>query len=373
MKCFKILKISIFFLSFLLTVSIALADGLPDEWTEINPVGFEFNGLTPACSDAPGTTDDEFTFFVKGGKKNNIVVFFQGGGACWDYMNCVAAPTYTREQAEELSQFSDDMEGYGLFDQTEKANPFKDWGFVYIPYCTGDLFWGANDANYYGTTIKHRGFVNFQAVLNYLENNTNYPGKIFVTGSSAGSYGATIAFPYIKQSFKWSNVYLLGDAGAGVMGGTFPTQGIYNWNVQLPDWIFPDGYDPDMTMNEIYSLMAAEYPLSRLAQYSTAFDGTQIFFYNVMLNVDNPYVWNDITPEVAGTWHYTMKNYAQYTAATSPNYRYYIGAGFVHTIMMSPKFYTEESAGGTSFTGWVRQMMKSPKKWKSVGDENFLP
>jgi len=373
MKRFKILKIGIIFLSFLLSVSIALAGGLPDEWTEISPAGFSFNGLTPACSGAPGTTDDEFSFFVKGGKKNNIVVFFQGGGACWDYVNCVAAPTYTQQQQEVLEMFSDDMEGYGLFDQTEKNNPFKDWGFVYIPYCTGDLFWGANDANYYGTTIKHRGFVNFQAVLNYLENNTNYPGKIFVTGSSAGSYGATIAFPYIKQSFKWSNVYLLGDAGAGVLGGTFPTEGINNWNVQMPDWLFPGGYNPSLTMPVVYSAIAAEYPWSRLAQYTTAFDGTQIFFYNVMLNIDNPYVWYDITPEVAGTWHYTMKNYSQYTAATSPNYRYYIGAGTVHTIMMSPKFYTEDTAGGEPFVDWVRQMMKSPKKWKSVGDENFLP
>jgi hypothetical protein len=96
------------------------------------------------------------------------------------------------------------MEGRGIFDQTRKDNPFKDWGYVYIPYCTGDLFWGANDQDYLVgfdpatgpvyQTIKHRGFVNFQAVLNYLENNTNYPGKIFVTGSSAGSYGATLAF-----------------------------------------------------------------------------------------------------------------------------------------------------------------------------------
>lgn len=373
MKRFKILKIGIFFLSFLLTVSIALAGGLPDEWTEINPVGFEFNGLTPACSSAPGTPDDEFTFFVKGGKKNNILVFFQGGGACWDYMNCVASPTYTQYQSEELWMFSDAMEGRGIFDQTRKDNPFKGWGFVYIPYCTGDLFWGANDANYYGVDIKHRGFVNFQAVLNYLENNTNYPGKIFVTGSSAGSYGATLAFPYIKQSFKWSNVYLLGDAGAGVLGGTFPTQGIYNWNVQMPDWIFPGGYNPGLIMPVVYTAIAAEYPWSRLAQYTTAFDGTQIFFYNVMLNIDNPYVWNDITAPLIGAWHYTMKNFALGTAAASPNYRYYVASGSVHTIMMSPKFYTEESAGGTSFVDWIKKMIKTPNKWKSVGDENFLP
>ncbi|MBC2716993.1 MAG: hypothetical protein HF978_16945 [Desulfobacteraceae bacterium] len=376
MKRFKFLKIGIFILSSLLIVSIALAGSLPDEWTEINPAGFEYNGLTPACSCAPGTPDDEFTFFVKGGKKKNLVIFFQGGGGCWDYMNCVAAPTYNQYQFEELWMFSDDMEGQGIFDQTRKDNPFKDWGFVYIPYCTGDLFWGANDANYYGTEIKHRGFVNFQAVLKYIEDHTNFPGKIFVTGASAGSYGATMAFPYIKQSFPWSNAYLLGDAGNGVMGGTFPTEGIDNWNVQMPDWIFPDGFNPTMTMEEIYTKIAAEYPCNQLAQYTTAFDGIQIFFYNVMLNIDNPYEWENITAPVIGAWHYTMKDFAYNTAAASPNYRYYIAAGTDHTILRSPKFYTEDSAEGVSFVEWVDRMIKTPRnprKWKSLECEDCLP
>ncbi len=376
MKRFKILKIGIFFLSFLLTVSIAIAGSLPDEWTEINPAGFEFNGLTPSCSCAPGTSDGEFTFFVKGGKKNNIVVFFQGGGACWDLMNCVYFPTYTQQQQEVLPMFTDDMAGYGLFDQTKKNNPFKDWGFVYIPYCTGDLFWGANDAQYGPFTIKHRGFVNFKAVLNYLENNTNYPGKIFVTGSSAGSYGATLAFPFIKQAFKWSNVYLLGDAGAGVMtGSTFPTQGILNWNVQMPDWIFPGGYNPSLTMPVVYSAIAAEYPLSRLAQYTTAFDQTQIFFYNVMLNITDPTLWYDPAKlgYAAYVWNPTMLYYSYSTAAASPNYRYYIGAGTVHTIMMDPKFFTESSADGVSFVDWVNKMINTPNKWNNAECTNCLP
>lgn len=382
MKRFKFFKISFFILSSLLIFSTALAGSLPKVWTEVDPEGFtyEVNGevFTPACSGAPGTPDDKFTFFVKGGKKNNLVIFFQGGGACWDVMNCIYAPTYTQYQSEELWMFSDDNEGKGIFDTTEEDNPFKDWGFVYIPYCTGDLFWGANDATYAYWTIKHRGFVNFQAVLKYLEDNTNYPGKIFVTGSSAGSYGATMAFPYVKQSFPWSNLYLLGDAGAGVMGGTFstgtgvdpetgePVGGIYNWNAQTPDWIFPDGYTQGMTLEDIYIGIAAEYPWNRLAQYTTAFDGTQIFFYNVMLNINNPNEWGNITPPLIYTWHSTMKNFAYNTAAASPNYRYYIAAGSVHTVMMSPKFYTEDSAGGVPLTEWISKMIQTPNKWENV-------
>jgi len=389
MKRFKFLKISFFILTSLLIVSSALADGLPDEWTEVNPAGFEYNGLTPACSNAPGTPDCDFTFFVKGGKKNNLVIFFQGGGGCWDYMNCVAAPTYTQYQSEELYMFSDDMEGRGIFDQTKgKDNPFQDWGFVYIPYCTGDLFWGANDASYspvpwpypwpnpYETEIKHRGFVNFQAVLDYLEKSEIDPGSIFVTGSSAGSYGAVMGFPYIKQAFPWANGYLLGDAGNGVMGGTFQNEGIYNWNVQMPDWIFPDGYTEDMTMEKVYTDIAAEYPWNKIAQYTTAWDWNQTFFYNVMLNIDNPGSWGN-WPLVWCDWNGQMLDSAYGTAAAAPNYRYYIAEGTDHTIMMSSKFYTEES-GGTSYAEWLKNMMQTSKKWKNqecvdCGDPTVCP
>jgi len=92
-----------------------------------------------------------------------------------------------------------------------------------------------------------------------------------------------------------------------------------------------------------------------------------------MLNIDNPYIWGDIAPEVIGTWHYTMKDYAYYTAAAAPNYRYYIGAGSVHSIMMSPKFYTEDTAGGELFVDWVNKMIKAPIIWENQECEDCLP
>jgi hypothetical protein len=402
MNRFKFFKIGIFTLASLFVVSTAFAGGLPDEWAEIDPAdyGFEYNGLTPACTNAPGTTSDKFTFFVKGGTKNKIVIFFQGGGACWASTNCLYFPTCTQQQGEVLDDFYDPAKTQGIFDLTNSDNPFKDWGFVYIPYCTGDLFWGAQDTEYPDSwfffggvpqTIQHRGFVNFQAVLRYLKDNVCWPRKIFVTGSSAGSYGATNAFPFIKQAYPLSRVYLLGDAGNGVLGGTFPTGtgvdengdpvgGIYNWNIQLPTWIpyFENGYDPTMTMEGVYTSLAAEYPWMKVAQYTTAYDGTQAGFLQVMLNIDDPGAWTP-TPRTMCEWNSTMIDYSYNTAAESPNYRYYIAAGLDHTILMSPKFYTEESAGGIPFYKWVEAMVRNPfgthspllqGKWKNLECED---
>jgi hypothetical protein len=405
MKRVGFLTIGILVLSSILHSATARAGGLPDVWTEIDPAdyGFKWEGLTPACTGAPGTSSDKFTFFVKGGKRDKLVIYFQGGGACWDPLTCGAyaslglAATCTLQQRETVSTFTEQNEGKGIFDTTQADNPFKDWGFVYIPYCTGDLLWGAQDTQYQGDplgwlaaqgmpsapfVIKHRGFVNFQAVLKYLKENVHLPKKIFVTGSSAGSYGATLSFPYIQEAYPFSQMYLLGDAGSGVTGGNFNTEGIVNWNAQMPDWIFPEANDPNLTMDEMYTRIAAEYPWSKLAQYTTAYDGTQILFFNVEKNINNPSAWRNVTQQVSDEWHQTMTTYAGNVAAESPNYRYYIAAGTSHTIMMTSKFYTEQSAGGVPFVTWVTSMVENPfgthcdgleGNWKNLECETCLP
>lgn len=343
---------------------------IPKIWTDIDPdeiyPDFQYLSLTPACAACPGC-NEKFTFFVKGGTVNKVVVYFQGGGACWESMNCLYLHTYY-EEVPPIDMF-DDTEGMGIFDTDNPENPFKDWYFVYIPYCTGDVHWGANDMEYEdyldlipfvdSWTIQHRGFVNFKVVLQWMEDNFTRPRKIFVTGSSAGAYGAILGFPHLKEAFPRSRVYILGDAGNGVTSDSFQTQYIYNWNIQLPDWIpgFQGGYSPEMTIDYVYKTIAAYYPLSKLAQFTTGWDWNQAFFYNVMVNIHNPLKWDDYE-EVWCEWHDQMIEYA-YTTAEATNYRYYIAAGDYHTIMMSPEFYTEDSAG-VPFTRWVKAMVRNP-------------
>lgn len=370
---------------------------IPDTWTEMFPEqlypDFEYEGLTPSCAACPGC-DPEYSFFVKGGKENKVVVYFEGGGACWDSKNCLYAPTYSRE-ATSIERFANTKDK-GIFDTENPKNPFKNWYFVYIPYCTGDVHWGAADHDYPDCldaipgvdswTIRHRGFVNFQVVLKWMVDNFRLPFRIFVTGSSAGSYGAIMGFPHIKEAFPFSQVSVLGDAGNGVVDSYFQNNSIYNWNIQVPGWIpgFEGGYSPDMTIADVYGRIAAYYPWSKVAQYTTAWDWNQAFFYNVMVVIgkystwpfpDNcmphPDEWNDYSG-VWCDWHDQMLGYVYGVAENHRNYRYYIGAGDDHTIMGSKKFYEEDSSG-ISFLKWIKGMLNEPVwipgnglKWKNV-------
>jgi hypothetical protein len=382
---------AILVISFMIT-SVSFAAGgpflpnIPKTWTQIYPddvdPNFQYNGLTPSCAACPACNPD-FSFFVKGGKVNNLVIYFQGGGACWDSMNCLYVHTYY-EEVPPLAMFSNTA-GMGIFDTENKDNPFKDWYFVYIPYCTGDIHWGANDFAYPdylnqipgvdSWTIRHRGFVNFQLVMKWVKDNFKYPFNIFVTGSSAGGYGAIMGFPYVKEAYPLSKVSVLGDAANGVIGGSFETDSINNWDIQMPRWIpgFENGYVLGMDMADVYIDIARYYRLSKLAQFTTAWDYDQTFFYHVMLNIHDPAVWNTWQPNWCN-WHNGMLDLVDATADEALNYRYYIAAGYYHTIMMSPQFYTENSAG-VSFAKWVSDMVYNPfglfggplsGKWKNV-------
>jgi len=357
MKSTKYIKMAFFVLVSLLLVSYSYAGNpkappflpdIPKTWTQITPEPTTFMGrdLVPTCSGAPGT-NTQFSFFVKGGTVNNLVVYFEGGGACWHSMNCLYARTYTQEvdvTTQDLNQAN------GIFDTTNPANPFKDWSFVAIPYCTGDIHWGSSDYPYpYGPgsyTIHHRGFDNFLVVLQWITKNFREPHSIFVTGSSAGAYGAILGFPYIQEAYPKAKVSIVGDAGNGVITEDFHTGYINNWNIQpnMPEWI--PGFErpfSEYTIADVYKMIADYYPHRKLGQYTTEWDWNQTFFYNVMLNITDPSKWGN-WPLVWCDWHAQMLSFV-YDAAMAPNYRYYIGPGTDHTIMGSPKFYTEESDG----------------------------
>ena len=384
---------------FLLIASVSLAGAatpkplvpnLSEGWSQVSPdPNFTYKvgevELTPACSSCPGT-DPTYKFFVRKGKVNKVVVFFNGGGACWDGVNCLKYLTYNPMVFEKVVSGQLKVSGQpdptstvtdGIFDFTNAKNPFKDWYVVYLPYCTGDLFWGANDQQYttpsylgpqITATIKHRGFVNFQAVLKWVKDNFRLPEEIFVSGSSAGGYGAIMDYPFIREAFPLTRVYVLGDAANGITGDDFNNRANAAWNVQLPAWIFPDGIS-GLTAEDIYMNISAEYPLMKLAQYTTAYDGTQCYFYNLQLDdpltglpyVKEPWLWPSFpSEENVGVWNSKMLLYAQETASVAPNYRYYIAAGYDHTILGSPEFYTESSAGGVYFYKWLTSMVDNP-------------
>jgi hypothetical protein len=313
-------------------------------WTKIEPGG------DTICS--RGTP---FVYFVHPGTVNRLVVYFQGGGACWDDTSCSLGGVF-KETAGDSDNPGQAAEG--VFDLGNPDNPFKDWFFVFIPYCTADIHWGDNTHTYTSrgqdVVIHHKGFVNVSAVLDWMEANFEQPEKIFVSGCSAGSYGSIMGAAHIHELYPDVPLYQLGDAGAGVSTQDFYQDSFPNWNVaaSMPDWIpAPDGsWDEASSLADLYTSVANYYPNDRWSQYNAAHDDIQSFFYMAMGGT--------------GDWGELMLASMQEIEDNAPNFNSYIAPGKIHCITGDDIFYTRE-VEGVKFRDWVDAMVND-EAWDDV-------
>lgn len=354
--------------------SARVADALPTaptEWVLLTPEPAVINGrrITPTCSDAPGA-DPAYQFWARRGAVNRLVIYFDGGGACWDDITC-SVPRLAASRGEgdgfykaELMRGDDPARLSGIFDLDNPRNPVRDWSFVFVPYCTGDVHSGSNSATYTDPdtgepyTIQHRGADNFRLVLAWLRENFPAPEQILVAGSSAGAYGAATHFARIREAFPNGRAAMLGDAGQGVTTPDFLELRNGNWRYELPLSVF--GPRAHLTSDDdVVARLAEHFPNDRFAQYTTAHDRTQSAFYALM-GAQN----------ACGGWTERMAQDLMRRQA-APNFRSYLAAGASHTILRSPLFYTEQS-GGAPFAEWLAAMLNEGDAWTNRGCEACL-
>ncbi len=331
-------------------------------WSKITPGPTSFMGreLKPSCSGYPGT-DPTFSFYAREGSERNLVIYFQGGGCCWNSITCVTDPTYDPYIGAE-----DDPANFpiGIGDFTNPQNPFANWSFLFIPYCTGDLHWGSGEWTYkyaagQSWTIHHRGLDNFLAALKWAMANFPYPRKILVTGSSAGAYGAIGNFPWVRRVFPASRIYVLGDAGTEVGPREFDAQAQLLWNIHRPYWA--SGSIEPMYLPDFWVTQARRHPGVRFAEFTTAWDSVLTWFRWAILQ--SFFVATE-EPDVCQDFHTNLLRTLQYKQEAR-NYRSYLASGTDHTILISPRFYTENSAG-VSFLSWLRAMIEGTEGWENV-------
>lgn len=321
-------------------------DGLPDPpaagtWIAIEPGG------DTICS--RGT---DYRFFVRGGRSDRVVIDFQGGGACWDEVTCGAAGA--------LDLFSDDVgtldqftawiaaNGQGGYLSDDAENPFRDWTIVHVPYCTGDIHWGDAAATYGEAdpmTIQHRGFVNASAALDWTYARFTNPANVFVSGCSAGAYGAVLHSAYIANHYPSARVSVFADSGAGIITSSFLEDSLPNWNAQpnLPSFV--PGLDVPLTelsLADLYIRIGQRFPAMRLAQTNTNYDQDQVFFYTAMGGT-------------ATDWPGEMRGSHDSIAAATSNFTSYVPGGSVHCAGIYPIF-QERTVGGVSLVDWTEQL-----------------
>lgn len=344
-------------------------------FTTLRPGVTEYLGRTyePQCMQG-----DPYRYFAKRGTVNKLVMYYQGGGACWNNLTC----GFPACRVSPPPSLDGNSTGFGDLDNPD--NPFRDWHWVFISYCTCDIHFGDTTQDYVGVediTVQHKGYHNARVAERWAREHFVNPETVFVTGSSAGAYGAWFNAPLHHDVWPASQIHVLADAGNGVITESFLQNEFGNWDfvMNLPD--IPGVLESITEGNGMvgYTEAVAQYfPNTNWAHYSTAYDGSrggQTGFYNVMLNDGNPLAgatWWDASCE----WSNIARQQSQDIYETvSSNYRYYFGTGSRHTMWGADKIYDDTTGGVPTVVSWVEGMLASgpdgrDSAWDNVSCEN---
>ncbi len=184
----------------------------PNEWVWV-PVEGAY------CRDGSKTG---FAVNLASPKSDKLLIYFEAGGACMDQFFCSAVATPETFGATEFVSWkagagsAPSKADAGLFNRQDANNPIAGWNMVYVPYCTGDIFSGANP-NGMVPNVGPQKFVGYTDVsLDLQRIAPTFPGtkKVLLSGSSAGAFGAYGNYVQTTRAFGSSTqVYVVADSG----------------------------------------------------------------------------------------------------------------------------------------------------------------
>jgi Pectinacetylesterase len=80
-----------------------------------------------------------YAFWARVADPNKLVVFLQGGGGCFDERSCAVGSGWFDDS---VTDADDPTHAGGMLAMADPRNPFRDWSWVFVPSCGGDVHLG---------------------------------------------------------------------------------------------------------------------------------------------------------------------------------------------------------------------------------------
>lgn len=271
-----------------LSIAFVIGCGGDPEATKPDPIEpslAEQLGLEPGVwfkVELPGTfcaNGSQYKFFINPSpnESKDVLFMFEPGGACWDYDSCAGRTGLGASNTEGITDGH--VLGWQLaFPFTRRAdetNHFRDYNYVYMPYCTGDVHIGNTVRTYVDPLGKdpdlvfhHNGFTNMMEASKYTAEIFKNPPKLVVAGCSAGGAGAIASHWFVRQAFQPEHAYLIDDSGP-LFPGSVHSKPLYDtiqetWNLQTVFDNLPISYDKN-DMGGMVLKMSEQLPNDRLS------------------------------------------------------------------------------------------------------------
>jgi pectinacetylesterase len=284
----------------------------------------------------------------------NLLIFLNGGGACWDYETCFQFNTAEHGPfgQPELQAIVQNLDGTIL--DRGSTNFFRDWSFVFVPYCTGDVHSGDNIATYTGggmsRTYYHKGHANVVAYLPRIAATFPSARKVVISGASAGGYGALYNYATMRAYWTGSKVYLVDDSGppleTGVTNSALRDAWFASWKLDTVLVAFC-GEQCRTDFSFGLSALAATYPNDRLALLSSLQDQTIRSYFGL----------------TAAQFQTALLQMSADRLDPTSNFKYFFVTGSSHTMLANPARFTSASV---PLWDWLRRDIEDDDAWAST-------
>ena len=278
---------------------------------------------------------------------DRLLILYEGGGACYDALSCYVLHTaayvttgYNEETFRTNRGELERLQTFAVTDRQDPNNPFADISFAYIPYCTGDVHGGTNVIRYpgpYKQPIHHVGFLNGQLFTQVLAQALPQVQHVWVSGYSAGGFGATFHYADTQEQFPQARIDLIDDSGE-----SFPDTPLHDsWGLNLPEDCDTCDRNNFASLVQYYS---RTYPQSRFATLSYSDDRVLPLYFHLSKE----------------QFAAKMRDYEAVLDAL-PNTRYFVFSGTGHVLMRKKNPVINDK----TLAAWLTDMVNDEAEWQS--------
>lgn len=282
---------------------------------------------------------------------DKVMLFMEGGGACFDDASCSINPAF---------YMPGQYPSTGIFDRTNPANPVKDWNYIYIPYCSGDVFTGDADTMVAGAMQHFHGYNNVHLFMKRIVPTFPNPSQVLLTGQSAGGFGAAANYEQIQRDYYNVRVTVFDDSGPPMgtdqVAPCLQQEWRQAWGLDhttLAD-CGPDCPNPNDSLLDMTGHVIKRYPDGRAALFSNSADPVISYFYGFGLNQCNSNLAS-LSPDV---FDQGLLGFRSFVDARTDNFgTYYVPGGTSHTCLGGGCFYTM-AVDGVALTDYLSALLQ---------------
>ncbi|PRQ03427.1 Pectinacetylesterase [Enhygromyxa salina] len=310
---------------------------------------------------------------VRYGISDEVVIFFEGGGGCFNEATCglfYASFANFDELTFDLLWQNTVLQG-GIFSTLNGDNPVRDWNFIYVPYCTGDVHAGAAPDTAvpgfaFGAPQQFVGFTNVHHFLDRIvptfKDETSH---VLVTGISAGGFGAAFNYDRIADAFAGSKVTLIDDSGPPLSDAYLVPclqqtwRDLFNLDATIPAACEECFGDDGGGIGKLANYMANKHADQTLGFISAERDLVIRTFFGYGIQNEGGeqcppgIIELPMNPDYFEAGIYSLRT----TISPQPNWGSYLMAGTSHTSLSFPNYYLT-NVNGVRMVDWVANMLE---------------